>query len=256
MFAHTTANGRVATVWVFFLVFFWLAISQFRGAELLASLRGMWLGALLSWGRDREELWLSSDFSGATTRHGRGRRNFLSKVKAGGEEEVEGFGDGGGGGIIQVRQTWSEKALTSTSIFTSGLDKCAKHGFCINTQHFRGQRGDEDEVIRNNKRGNEREREGEPPEHEQKMEDKPPLSWILRLSSISRKQIAGMIAEHVPASHNEVQMRQVSSATHHHRLWPWEKTTSAVGLRSYAEYCRDTAAVLAARGLGAEGIPR
>lgn len=32
------------------------------------------------------------------------------------------------------------------------------------------------------------------------------------------QQIAGMIAEHVPASSNEVQMHQVSSATHHHRL--------------------------------------
>lgn len=32
------------------------------------------------------------------------------------------------------------------------------------------------------------------------------------------QQIAGMIAEHVPASRNEVQMHQVISATHHHGL--------------------------------------
>lgn len=48
VFAHEEANGRMATVWEFFFFFFFLrvAISQFRGTELLASLQGMWLGAL------------------------------------------------------------------------------------------------------------------------------------------------------------------------------------------------------------------
>lgn len=37
---------RIATVQIFFFFFVWVAISQYRGSELLASLQGMWLGAL------------------------------------------------------------------------------------------------------------------------------------------------------------------------------------------------------------------
>lgn len=46
MFACMPGNGGMATVWDFLFFFFRVAISQFRGAELLASLQGMWLGAL------------------------------------------------------------------------------------------------------------------------------------------------------------------------------------------------------------------
>lgn len=48
MFARMEANGRMATVREFF---FCVAISQFRDAELLASLQGMWLGALCPGGK-------------------------------------------------------------------------------------------------------------------------------------------------------------------------------------------------------------
>lgn len=44
VFVRVAANGSTATMWEFF--FFRVAISQFRGTELLASLQGMWLGAL------------------------------------------------------------------------------------------------------------------------------------------------------------------------------------------------------------------
>lgn len=49
-FACVAVNVTMATaVWEVFLCLFFfsrVAISQFRGAELLASLQGMWLGAL------------------------------------------------------------------------------------------------------------------------------------------------------------------------------------------------------------------
>lgn len=74
----------------------------------------------LSWGRDRE----SSDFSRATARHGRGRKNFLSKVvkkKA------------GTWGIIQARKTWS-KTTDECSCLRFKPDKHTKTEICAYIQ--------------------------------------------------------------------------------------------------------------------------
>lgn len=68
------------------------------------------------------------------------------------------------------------------------------------------------------------------------------------------QQIAGMIAEHVPARYNEVQMHQVSSATHHYRLWPWENYLGCWSSLIFSEHCRDNVTMLAAQGLEGKKI--
>lgn len=42
---HVNTNDKKSRT-VQFLFFVWVAISQYRGSELLASLQGMWLGVL------------------------------------------------------------------------------------------------------------------------------------------------------------------------------------------------------------------
>lgn len=46
LFTHMTRNEGLQQCRFFFFFFVWVAISQYRGSELLASLQGMWLGAL------------------------------------------------------------------------------------------------------------------------------------------------------------------------------------------------------------------
>lgn len=59
--------------------------------------------------------------------------------------------------------------------------------------------------------------EGEPPKHEERWKTTPAKLDSAAVFHLPQ-QIAGMIAKHVPASYNEVQMHRVSSAPHHHRL--------------------------------------
>lgn len=56
-----------------------------------------------------------------------------------------------------------------------------------------------------------------PPKHEERWKTTPAKLDSAAVFHLPQ-QIAGMIAERVPASYNEVQMHQVSSATHHHGL--------------------------------------
>lgn len=89
----------------FFLIFS-VAISQFRGDELLASLRGMWLGALCPGGETGRSSDSALTFPGQ--QRGPGERNEkLSQQCERGKRECE------GGGRLEV------KTQTSTSIFTS-----------------------------------------------------------------------------------------------------------------------------------------
>lgn len=160
-------------------------------------------------------------------------------------------GEGGGVGRGRDHPSETDLKLQHLSLHLS-LDKYAKHGFWINTQHFRGIRRDKDEVTwrtRGKTRGRWKANSPSPPKkHKGRWKTTPAkldCAAVFHLPQL----IAGMIAEHVPASNNEVQMHQVSSATHHHRLWPCEIYLRRGSSPTFSEHCRVTVTTLTAQGL-------
>lgn len=99
----------------------------------------------LSWGRDGESSDLALTFPGHQRGMGEEEETFSAKWKG-----EKGRGDHPSKADLKLKH-W--RALQSSLQY-------AKHGFCINTQHFRGRHRDKDEVISNNKRENERKMEG------------------------------------------------------------------------------------------------
>lgn len=126
-------------------------------------------------------------------------------------------------------------------------------GFAINTQEFRS-RGKHEGRVTQRTRGKMRERCDNPPPL-QKYKKRKKKRWKTtpaKLDSVAvfhlPQQIERMIAEHVPASYNEVQMHGVSSATHHHARWPWENYLSCGSSPAFSERWGDAAIEFSSRG--------